>query len=242
MDTQQLLIYAVRILLSVPSVLLALSFHEAAHGYVAYKLGDPTAKAVGRLTINPLRHLDPIGAICLLLFRYGWARPVPVNPRNFKNPRRGMALVAIAGPLTNLLLGIASLLCSVGLYSLSWAVPQANFPQFLGMAITWGALFFDIAFMINVGLAVFNLLPIPPLDGSRIAALLLPPRLYFKIMRYERQIAIGLMVLLLIDSYVGPHLLQRLLNLIVMGLTYLVGMIPCFSWGVELMMFVRYYI
>jgi Zn-dependent protease len=229
-------------IISLPVILLALSVHEAAHGYVAYKLGDPTARNLGRITLNPLKHLNPIGFLMMLFFHVGFANPVPINSRNFKNPRRGMALVAIAGPLTNLLLGIASLLCSVGLYSLSWAVAQANLPQFLGMAITWGALFFDIAFMINVGLAVFNLLPIPPLDGSRIAALLLPPRLYFKIMRYERQIAIGLMVLLLIDSYVGPHLLQRLLNLIVMGPTYLVGMIPCFSWGVELMMLVRYYI
>ena len=231
MDFSQILYWIIRLLLSAPSVLLALSIHEAAHGYVAYKLGDPTAKAMGRLTINPLRHLDPIGAVCLLLFRFGWARPVPVTPRHFKNPRRGMALVAIAGPLTNLLLGTFSLLCSALIFLLILA--SSTMPQYLATVLSWLGFFFALAFPINVSLAIFNLLPIPPLDGSRIAALLLPPHLYFRVMRYERQIALGLMVLLMIDSYVGPHLLGRLLSLVMWGITELFRMIPFFGTAIE---------
>ena len=238
MDFPPILRFVFEILLSVPSVLLALSCHEAAHGYVAYRLGDPTAKAVGRLTINPFRHLDPIGAICLLLFRIGWARPVPVNPRNFKKPRAGMALVAIAGPLTNLLLGIFSLLLSALIYSLILA---GVLQGYLGQVLVWFAYFFDMAFMINIGLAVFNLLPIPPLDGSRIVTLLLPPRLYFKVMRYERQIALGMMLLLLVDSYVGPHLFRRLLNLVLLGICELFRLIPIFEQGIEFFMYLHFY-
>ena len=173
-----------------PAVLLALTFHEVAHGYVAYKLGDPTAKAFGRLTLNPLKHLDPLGTVLMLVAGYGWAKPVPVNARYFKDPKKGMALTALAGPVTNLALG----LLSTFLYALFYvlfseqyiAVTYLDSREFTHILAFILILFFGNFAMLNVSYAIFNLFPVPPFDGSRILLFFLPERKYFAVMRYEK--------------------------------------------------------
>ena len=198
-------------LISLPIALLALSLHEASHGYMAYKLGDPTAYNLGRLTLNPLKHLDPIGVLCMVLFRIGWANPVPVSTRNFKKPRRDMALTAAAGPLSNLLSAVvfAALLrldiflvetfCEEGMNSvLSFLMlGSGNVPMSIKCVAVLTYMLF-IGVVLNISLAIFNLLPIPPFDGSRIAHVFLPPKIYFGIMRYERYIMLAILVLFLI--------------------------------------------
>jgi len=182
-----------------PAILIALTFHEAAHGYVAYKLGDNTAKDAGRLTINPIKHIDPLGLIALLVFRFGWAKPVPVDPRNFKHPRRGMALTALAGPVTNLLLGFISILiCAIILISPSYNRFLSAFSVFLIFLA-----------QINVGLAIFNLIPIPPLDGSRLLTLLLPQKAVFYLYKYERYIMLAVIALLMFGVLSGPLSIAR---------------------------------
>lgn len=166
-------------------VFCCLPIHELAHGYTAYKLGDMTAKNSGRLTFNPLAQLNPIGTIMIFLFGIGYANPVPVNPNNFKNPKWGMALTAIAGPISNLLMGFVS----VFIY---YAIAANATSTVLGYI----ALFFYYAASVNVTLAVFNLIPIPPLDGSRVLTAFLPDSAYYKLMRYEKYIMIVLMVVL----------------------------------------------
>ena len=156
-------------------VFLCLPVHELCHGLAAYKLGDDTAKKMGRLSFNPIAHLDPLGTIMIFLFGIGYAKPVPINPLKFKDYRKGVALTALAGPLSNLAMAFVSAFVSAAVLHF-----------FSGAA----------AASINISLAVFNLLPIPPLDGSRIFAMILPDRLYEKYFRYERVIMIVLMVLL----------------------------------------------
>lgn len=175
-------------------VFCCMPVHEFSHGWVAYKLGDDTAKRQGRLTLNPLAHLNPIGTIMIFLFGIGYAQAVPVNPRNFKNPKAGMAVTAIAGPVSNLIMGWIS----VWMYYLCYAVlPVSN----LEYCIRY---FFMFAAQVNVMLAVFNLLPIPPLDGSKILAAVLPTEKYFKYMQYERYIMIALLILLFIGVLDTP--------------------------------------
>lgn len=192
----------VSLLLSLPIMMLALAIHETAHGYVAWKCGDNTAYNLGRLTLNPLKHLDPVGFLCLLIFGFGWAKPVPINTRNFRNPKHGMALSALAGPAANLLLGLVSTL----LYGICWGV-FAYF-DFTGAAsafvynlFDWLTLAFWYGAQINFIFMVFNLIPIPPFDGSRIALAFLPPKTYFGMMKYERQIMFGLLIVLFVCSY-----------------------------------------
>ena len=208
-------------LLSLPIILLSLSLHEAAHGFAALKLGDPTARNLGRLTLNPVKHLDPLGALCMLLAGFGWANPVPINTRNFRKPRRDMALSALAGPVSNLLLAFlfVLLLRFVGFGLLMQVEVTSEFTYNL---IYFSRLFLWSGVYMNLTLAVFNLLPIPLLDGSRILLLLLPPRLYFKIAPYERYITLVLVILLL----VGPlsSLISLITNLIAKGLFALVGL------------------
>ena len=166
-------------------LLTALPFHEFAHAWAANKLGDPTARYQGRLTLNPLRHLDLMGSLLMLLAGFGWAKPVPINPRNFKNPKVGMALSSAAGPLANLLLAyLGMILWKVVLY-LQYPFDSVEILGSLSDV-------FQLIVMLNLGLAVFNLIPIPPLDGSRLFTVFLPPRQYFQIMQYERYIQIAL--------------------------------------------------
>ena len=173
-------------LLSALATVIILTVHEYAHGYAAYLLGDNTARNLGRLTLNPLKHIDPIGAICMVFFHFGWAKPVPINMRNFKNPRRDFAITALAGPLANLVMAFLSapiyLLCAKLFYN---AVYPSETVYFL---VSNTLLFVYIFHVINIGIALFNLIPIPPLDGSRILGLVLPPNVYYTILRNERRI------------------------------------------------------
>ena len=187
-------------------VFCTLPLHEYAHALVADKLGDDTPRKMGRLTITPMAHISPLGALMIFLCGFGYAKPVPVRMRNFKNPKRDMALVALAGPLCNIIQAFVYLF----LYSLITSFEVGN------PAIAYVALFFFFAADVNIGLAVFNLLPIPPLDGSRLATALLPAKYYFKIMQYERYIMIGLFVLLFTGILSTPlsYLSGLLFNLI----------------------------
>ena len=205
--------FLISLLLSLPIVLLSLSVHETAHGLVAYKLGDPTAKSLGRLTLNPIKHINPIGFLCMVLCGFGWANPVPINTRYFKNPKRDMALSALAGPLSNLILAILFALLLRLEYAVMDAVTltDANFMVFYFLNT-----FFKLGITLNITLAVFNLIPCPPLDGSRIFFYFLPPNLYFKVMQYERYIALALMLALFVGLLDTPihYVSNFFLNLI----------------------------
>ncbi len=157
------------LVLLVPVILLALTVHEFSHGLAAYRLGDPTAKYAGRLTLNPIPHLDPIGTLMLFLVHFGWAKPVPVDPRYFANPKRDMLWVALAGPASNMALAFLS--------GLVIRFIKVNPDPFMGSFI--GEAFIAMLYLslrINLALAVFNLLPVPPLDGSKVLYGLLPPQ------------------------------------------------------------------
>jgi Zn-dependent protease len=173
-----------QLIILAPPLLLALTLHEFAHGYVAFRLGDPTAQAAGRLTLNPLKHLDPLGTIAFFIVHLGWAKPVPVNPGYFKNPQKDMLWVALAGPATNFVLAIVSALMT----KIVWVVAQTLPYSALGEAILVPLNHTLIASVwINLVLCIFNFLPIPPLDGSRILAGVLPPALarsYISIEKY----------------------------------------------------------
>jgi Zn-dependent protease len=192
--------YVYRIIPALAVLLFALPLHECAHGYVAYLLGDDTAKRQGRLTLNPIRHLDPIGAICILFLGFGWAKPVPVNPYNFKNRKIDMAVTSIAGPLTNLLLAFLSLLILAGGMKIA---PATFYNSNL-------ILYFFVTFAeINIMLCIFNLIPIPPLDGSRLLALFLPEN---ALASFERFGAIPVLIIVFI--------FWRYISAPIMDLTY----------------------
>ncbi len=190
----------ISLVLSLPVILFALSIHEAAHGYAAYKCGDGTAKAFGRLTINPLRHLDPMGVLCMLLVGFGWAKPVPVNTSNFRNRKWGMAISAAAGPLSNLLMGAVSAVFYgffVALYTRMTFTVQSVFVLNI---VFWTAMLCLIGAQVNFVFAVFNLIPVPPFDGSRLALAFLPTKAYFGLMRYEKQILLTVLVILVVTT------------------------------------------
>lgn len=199
----------VEFLFSAVVVLLCLTVHECSHGIVSYWLGDPTAKRMGRLSLNPLHHLDPIGAICLLFFRFGWAKPVPINPNYYKNFRLGTVLVSIAGPISNILLAFLILL-GYGIWQLFLPVNE------LALNLIWTMVY------MNLGLAVFNCIPIPPLDGSKVVLALLPERLYRKVLRYEQYGFILLLALLYLNNSFGG-LLNRGVSNLGNGLLYVVN-------------------
>jgi len=197
------------ILIRIPVLLITVTVHELSHGYAAWLLGDPTAKNEGRLSLNPLKHLDPVGTIMIIFSRIGWAKPVPVNPAYFKNRKRGTILVSIAGPLSNLVMAFAGVLLYLVLFRIG-LMEESIFMKFL------------LSFFItNISLAVFNLLPVPPLDGSRILSGVLPDKRYFGIMKYERYI--GMVFLLVV--LVFPDVLGEVLNYLIMPV--LRGMIQC---------------
>ena len=164
------------ILLRVPAIIIALTVHEFSHGFMAYLLGDRTAKRDGRMSFNPLRHIDPIGMICLILIGFGWAKPVMVNPRNLKDPKHGMGLTAVAGPVSNFILAFIVMLVY---YPLVMTVGLDR------AAIGYLFTFLWILFSINIVLGIFNMLPIPPLDGSKVFAVFLPEDIYFKFISFR---------------------------------------------------------
>ncbi|MDO4563009.1 MAG: site-2 protease family protein [Clostridia bacterium] len=177
----------------------AISVHEFAHGVTAYKLGDPTAKNAGRLTLNPLAHLDPIGALCMVVFRFGWARPVPVNMMYFRNRKRDMAIVAFAGPVANILMA----LLFMALYApIHVFLPGNAVKEFIAGLLSAGV-------SLNLCFAVFNLIPFPPLDGSKILNAVLPYNAWVTLLQYERY---GF-ILLIVLSFSG--ILGRILNVLV---------------------------
>ena len=203
-DFSQILIM---FLSSLAVIFLTLPIHEWAHGFVSTKLGDPTPRYQGRLTLNPMAHIDVMGAIGILLFGIGWAKPVQVNARYYRNSKWGMALVALAGPLSNVILAfilliLGNILVFVGLTEL--AIIQQVY------------LFLYYIALINISLAVFNLIPVPPFDGSRILFAVLPQKYYFQIMRYERYIFIGVFAIVYLGVLDKPldFLTSRLFNVI----------------------------
>lgn len=180
-------------------VLIAIPFHESAHALASHLLGDNTAVRAGRLSLNPMRHFDPLGALCMLVGGVGWAKPVSINPYNYKNPKVGMALSAAAGPASNFLLAWVSMI----LYKLCWYSGT-------GQAVPALSMFLYYMVAMNLSLGVFNLLPVPPFDGSRIALLFLPQQLYFKAMKYERYIMLAVLALVFLGLLNTP--LSMLVN------------------------------
>lgn len=181
--------------ISAAAGLICITVHEVSHGYAAYLLGDPTAKRAGRLSLNPLRHIDIVGLLCVALVHFGWAKAVPINPRNFRHLRRDTALTAIAGPLANVLLLVLSLI----LYGAA-ATYMTPGPEWL----YWVLHFASDMILINASLAVFNLIPFPPLDGSKILLALLPQSAYRFVLRYERYGFVVLAVVLYTGVLSGP--------------------------------------
>ena len=195
----------------IPAILIAVSLHEFAHGYVSYKLGDPTPKATGRLSLNPLTHLDPVGTLCLLFFHFGWAKPVQVNPYYYKDKRKGMALVGLAGPMMNFLI---ALICA---FAMEIILKMTG--GYAGDITVFIFKLFQYTYIISIGLGVFNLIPFPPLDGSKIVGALLPEEKYFKYMQYERYGQLILFGLLM------TNLLDRPLDVAIKGINNII-------WGI----------
>jgi Zn-dependent protease len=206
----------------IPS-LICITLHELAHGYTAFRLGDTTAKDQGRLTLNPVKHIDIFGLLMMVAFKFGWAKPVPVNMHNFKRPKWYMAITALAGPLSNIIISAFFIIVfgftvsALGGTVASHGMPEyshiVGFPEespvvlvtgeYMVLAAGAGAFVIRVMYytaFLSIGFAIFNMLPIPPLDGSKVLFSLLPDRTYFKLMRYERYGMIFLMILMMIDT------------------------------------------
>ncbi len=193
-------------------ILCILPLHEFAHGWVAGKLGDPTARLERRLTLNPLASVDPMGTLWLFLFGFGWAKPVPVNPRYFRKPKRDMAIVAVAGPVSNLLAGLAGAFLLYGLVAFTTYNGVTGFlANVLNYYVT-----------VNVTLAAFNLLPIPPLDGSRILGAFLSDRALAAYYRYQNIFVMVLFVLMFSGAFSGP--LYAVENLLTQGISWIAAL------------------
>lgn len=212
------------LLVTAAAAVLCITFHETCHGLAALAMGDPTAKRMGRLSLNPLKHVDLMGLAMLVIARFGWAKPVPVDPRYFRNPKAGMAVTSLAGPAGNVLL---SALAAAGYTASAFYAMWLEQP-----ALDVLADFFYLTFYLSAGLAVFNLLPIPPLDGSKVLFSVLPEQLYWKLMRYERYGMLALMALLLTGVLDIP------LNFLRDGITSFLS--PISGWTLELLMSVHF--
>ena len=208
------------LLVTAAAAVLCICFHETCHGLAALMLGDPTAKRMGRLSLNPLKHIDPVGLVMLVVAKFGWAKPVPIDTRYFRNPRAGMAITALAGPLSNIFLS------AVAAAGYTVCMFYAAYRE-LALLETL-AEFFYIVFYLSAGLAVFNLLPVPPLDGSKVLFALLPEKAWLKLMQYERYGMLALMALLLTGVLDIP------LNILRDGLIGLLA--PISRWTLELLL------
>lgn len=184
------------IIINVPITLIALTGHEFAHGWVSSKLGDPTPERDGRLTLNPLAHLDVVGTILMILTGFGWAKPVMVDPRYYKDRKKGMALTAIAGPLANLIMAFIAMLIYAVLY---YAVLKTGITA--GMLVTFLSQFMIALAVRNLCFMIFNIIPIPPLDGSKVLGMFLPDRTYYTMLQYERYCMLLIMVLSLSGAF-----------------------------------------
>ena len=194
------------LILSTLVVFIILGIHEYSHALIAYKLGDNTAKYMGRLTINPLKHLDPFGAICMILFHFGWAKPVPVNLHNLKKPKRDFALIALAGPTSNLIMSFLAVPIFLAIAKIFDGVELPN--KFTFYVVQYTLDFVLLFHLINLGIAIFNLLPVPPLDGSRIIASVLPTKAYIAYLKHERIIYYILLGWLLLGNLISRLLLS----------------------------------
>lgn len=187
-------------------IVCCLPFHEAAHAFAAYKLVDPTAKNQGRLTLNPVKHLTLFGVVLMVIAGFGYAKPVPVNINNFKNRKLGFALTSIAGPLSNFLLGFIFTFLTILIVrlqtSMSYEIAKAAY------------LFFQYVAYMNIALAIFNLIPVPPLDGSRLITLVLPNDIYYKLLQYERYFVFGILGLVFILNRLGFSPISRIAGLV----------------------------
>ena len=185
-----------RWLMMVPIVLISLTFHEFAHALVSTKLGDPTPRLMGRLTLNPLAHIDPVGALLMVLTRFGWAKPVQINPQYYKKPKLGMALTAAAGPIMNLLLAFVAMLIYTGIFIVTYKTGWIS-----ELACDKIGYFLIVFATVNLSFMIFNIIPIPPLDGSRVLTLILPTKAYFWVQKYERYSFILIIVLSLSGAF-----------------------------------------
>lgn len=203
--------FLISLIYIVPAALIAIVMHEFSHGLVSHFLGDPTPNQKGRLSLNPLKHLDPVGTLCLIFFRFGWAKPVMVDPRYYKNKKLGMVLVALAGAFMNFLIAFFSVFI-LGVLVKTGVDYNNGVNSYIFDFVNYLAI-------INIGLGVFNLIPFPPLDGSKVLGAILPERIYFKIMEYEKY---GIIILLILLS----------LNLLTKPLIYMQEGIISFYWTI----------